>query len=349
MSEDFHGLPDLANRALGGTVVVANDEFFGGAENLISPGLVRHDPNAFGSRGKLYDGWETRRRRDRGRSGAEPADWAVIRLGMPGIVRGVIVDTSFFTGNYPPYVSVQGATVLGYPTADELVAADWTPLLARSGLRGDSKNSFPIFAADRWTTHVRLTIHPDGGVARFRVHGETIADPRFLGGRIDLAAVVNGGRITGCSNSFYASPSNVLGPGRAMMMSDGWENARRRDDGNDWITVSLVGPGVLHHAVIDTSRFIGNAPGWARLSDAVSGFELLPHTRLVPDTEQLFRLLESWPVGEVRLDVYPDGGISRLRLYGELTSQGRAEVGKRWIGLLPPTLGATIDTSRLFD
>jgi len=264
-------------------------------------------------------------------------------------VRGVIVDTSYFTGNYPPYVSVQGTTALGYPSADELAGQEWSPLLARSELRGNTRNSFAIFSADRWTTHVRLQIHPDGGVARFRVHGEVIPDPRYLGGRIDLAATARGGRITGCSNMFYSAPTNVLSPGRAAVMSDGWENARRRDEGNDWITVGLAAPGVLHHAVIDTSRFVGNAPGWARLTDVSTGTELLPLTALVPDTEQRFRLVARPATDEVRLDVYPDGGVSRLRLVGELVPAARAELAKRWLDLLPDGLAASVDAEQLTD
>ena len=128
---------------------------------------------------------------------------------------------------------------------------------------------------DRLVTHVRLTIYPDGGVARLRVHGEVVPDPRWLGGRLDLAALLAGGQVADCSNMFYSSPANVLSPGRARVMSDGWETARRRDDGNDWLVVRLAAPAVLHEAVIDTSRFVGNAPGRARLTDAETGAELL--------------------------------------------------------------------------
>jgi allantoicase len=337
------GWADLASRALGGSVVWANDESFAGAENLITPGPVTHNPGAFSARGKVYDGWETRRRREPG------TDAAIIRLGVPGIVHGVVVDTGYFTGNYPPYASVEGATVLGYPTGAELLGADWTSLVAKSELQGDAGNVLAVHAPERLVTHVRLTIYPDGGVARLRAHGEPVPDPRLLGGRVDLAATVNGGRITGCSNMFYSSPANVLAPGRATVMSDGWENARRRDDGNDWITVALTAPGMLHDVVIDTSRFVGNAPGWARLSDADTGAELLPRTRLIPDTEQRFRIHTDTVVSQVRLDVYPDGGISRLRVHGAVAPEARAAVAERWVSLLPAELAATIDRGEFFD
>ncbi len=355
---EFRTLADLASRALGGAVVWANDDFFASAHNLINAGPARHDSAAFDARGKVYDGWETRRRREdparnassgSASSGSGAHDEVILRLAVPGVVRGVLIDTSHFTGNFPPYASVEGATLLGHPSAEQLREATWTPLLAKSELAGDTENAHPIFAADHLSSHVRLRIYPDGGVARFRVHGEPLGDPRFLGGRVDLAATLNGGRILGCSNRFYSAPSNVLAPGRSSVMSDGWENARRRDDGNDWIEVELAGAGVLHHVVIDTSRFVGNAPGAAMLSDAATGERLLPRTRLSPDTEHRFKIGSSTPVRRVRLDVYPDGGIARLRVFGELTTEARAELGRRWLALLPDEVAAGVDADELFD
>jgi allantoicase len=340
---EFRGLPDLAARTLGATVVWATDDFFASAHNLINAWPAAHDPAAYHARGKVYDGWETRRRRD-----DQACDEVLLRLAVPGIVRGVVIDTSHFTGNYPPYASVEATTLLGYPSSDELRAATWTPLLAKSELAGDTENSFAIFVADQLSSHVRLRIYPDGGVARLRVHGEPVPDPRFLGGRMDLAAALHGGRIIGCSNRFYSAPSNVLAPGRSQVMSDGWENARRRDDGNDWIEVELAGAGQLHSVVIDTSRFVGNAPGAAMLSDAETGEQLLPRTALTPDTEHRFKIGSSAPVRQVRLDVYPDGGISRLRVLGELTAQARDELARRWLALLPEDVAAGID-DELFD
>ena len=281
---DFRLLPDVASRALGGAVLYASDDFYADAHSLIDPRPPAHDPAAFGARGKLYDGWETRRRREPG------ADFVIIRLAVPAIVQGVTIDTAHFRGNYPPSASIDGATLLGYPTAAEVRAAAWTPLAGQTDLGGDRANLVPVSAADRLVTHVRLTIHPDGGVARLRVFGEVVPDPRRLGGRVDLAATCAGGRVEACSNMFFSAPANALAPGRAQVMSDGWETARRRDDGHDWLVVRLAVPGVLHHAVIDTSRFAGNAPGHARLSDADSGAELLPRTRLIPDTEHWFRI-----------------------------------------------------------
>ena len=326
----WQGLPDVASRALGGSVVGASDEFFADVHSLIAAGPAQWDPSTYGPRGKVYDGWETRRRREPG------DDWVIVRLAAPAVVRGVIVDTAYFTGNYPPAAALDGATVLGYPSAADLAAADWSPLAPKAGLRGDHANELAVAGPDRLVTHVRLTIYPDGGVARLRVHGEVVPDPRWLGGRPDLAALLAGGQVADCSNMFYASPANVLSPGRARVMSDGWETSRRRDDGNDWLVVRLAAPGVLHEAVIDTSRFVGNAPGRARLTDAETGAELLPETRLVPDTEHRFRLAAAPPARLVRLDIYPDGGISRLRLPGVIPAAGRGPLAERWLSLLPP-------------
>ena len=250
--------------------------------------------------------------------------------------------------------------MLGYPTAAEVRAAVWTPLADKTDLGGDRANLLPVTAPDRLVTHVRLTIYPDGGVARLRVFGEVVPDPRRLGGRVDLAATCGGGRVEACSNMFFSSPANALAPGRAQVMSDGWETARRRDDGHDWLVVRLAVPGVLHHAVIDTSRFAGNAPGHARLSDVETGAELLPRTRLVPDTEHRFRIRAEdtalrntatggSATGLVRLDIYPDGGISRLRLVGEVPPGRREEVARRWLDLLPADVAAAVDRAEFFD
>jgi allantoicase len=351
---DFTRLPDLASRALGGTVVYANDEFFADARNLIEPRPAVHDPAAFGIRGKEYDGWETRRRREPGE------DFVIIRLAAPAIVRGVNIDTAHFRGNYPPSGSVAGATLLGYPSAAEVLGASWAPLAGQADLGGDRANLVPVTGPDRLVTHVRLTIHPDGGVARLRVFGEVVPDPRRLGGRVDLAATAAGGRVEACSNMFFSQPANALAPGRAQVMSDGWETARRRDDGHDWLVVRLAVPGVLHHAVIDTTRFAGNAPGRARLSDEGTGAELLPRTRLVPDTEHWFRIRsggaangdaanDPGPTGLVRLDIYPDGGISRLRLVGVVPPESREQIARRWLGLLPADVAAGVDQGEFFD
>jgi allantoicase len=336
---DFTTLPDLAVRSLGGSVVAANDELFAERENLIKPEAPSYQTYTFGHKGQVYDGWETRRRRQPGH------DWAIVRLGLPGVVRGVVVDTAFFKGNYPPEVSVEGASVEGYPTPDELQQAAWAPLVPRSAVKGDAPNRFEVEAPWRFT-HVRLCMYPDGGVARLRVHGEAVPDPRYLtAGSLDLAALEHGGEVTGCSNMFYSSPRNLISPGLARVMGEGWETARRRDDGNDWVEFRLAGAGVVRLAELDTSYFVGNAPGWASLravdaraadpDDPAAWTELLGRTRLLPDTRHRFRLPSQAEATHVRLDVFPDGGMARVRLHGELTAEARAGVGLRFLNLLP--------------
>jgi len=340
--ERLQAYPELANQALGGAVVWSNDEFYGDADQLLVPAAPVHDPLEFDNRGKVYDGWETRRRRESG------VDSAIIRLATPAVVRVVDIDTSFFRGNYPPHASVEGTALLGYPAPDELQAADWFTLVEKTDISGDASNVHEATGPERLATHIRLTIYPDGGVARLRVYGDALPDPRFLGGRIDLASTVHGGRVVACSNMFYSSPANVLAPGRAVVMSDGWETSRRRDDGNDWLVVQLAAPGRLHDAVIDTLRFVGNAPGWAALSDADTGAALLPRTALLPDTEHRFRLQDVGTVRRVRLDIYPDGGISRLRLHGAVAEAARDEVGRRWLSLLDPAQAAAVSADEFF-
>jgi len=342
---DFTARADLASRLLGGGVVAANDEFFAAADNLVTAAAPVFEPRTFGPKGQVYDGWETRRRRPAATD--TDHDWAIVRLGAPGIVRGVVVDTAFFTGNYPPFASVEGCGVEGYPSADELMAADWVALLPRSPLNGDSRNAFEV-RFDQRHSHVRLSIYPDGGVARLRVHGDVVPDPRLLvGGLVDLAALEYGGLVVGCSNMFYGSPNNLLLPGLASTMGEGWETARRRDAGNDWVTVRLGVPGTLRQVVLDTSHFKGNAPGEATLratdadgstlDDPSVWLEVLPRTPLRPDTRHVFRVPAGARATHARLDVFPDGGMARLRLYGEPGPGDLDDLARRWFAALPPT------------
>ncbi|RCV52751.1 allantoicase [Marinitenerispora sediminis] len=334
-------MPDLALRTLGGAVVHANDESFAERENLVRPGAAAFDPSAFGHKGKVYDGWETRRRRTPGH------DHAIVRLGIPGVVRGVVVDTSWFTGNYPPEVSVEAAGVEGYPGADALAAAEWTTLVPRSPVRGDAANPFPVADPHRYT-HVRLSIYPDGGVARFRVHGEPVADPRFLVTEgLDLAALENGGGVAGCSDQFYSSPANLIAPGLTRNMGEGWENARRRGPGNDWVELCLAAHGEVRLLELDTSYFLFNAPGAARVAgcdesaadpaDPAAWFPLLERTALLPDTRHRFAVADPRPATRLRLEVFPDGGMARLRAYGRPSAAGRARLWLRWLNTLPET------------
>lgn len=330
---DFTLLPDLAVRTLGGAVVWADDESFAEKENLIRPEAATYSPATFGHKGQVYDGWETLRQRgdDGGHPHIDDCHTAIIRLGVPGVIQGVVVDTAWFKGNYPPEVSVDALAVEGNPSAAELAAADgWTTLVDRAKVAGDSENPFAVDSAKRWT-HVRLRMFPDGGIARLRVHGVAKPDPAWLeAGPFDLAAIENGGLIADCSNRFFSHPQNVLMPGRARSMGDGWETARRRDKNtNDWVLVQLAAEGVITAAEIDTSYFLFNSPGAGSLTGIRADgteVELLPRTRLQPDTRHRFLIDAADAVVRVRLDAYPDGGLARLRLYGTLTDAARARM-----------------------
>lgn len=328
-------LPDLAARTLGGSVVWANDELFAGRENLVNPGPARFTPRTFGAKGQVYDGWETRRRREHHEG---DHDEAIVRLGAQGVVRAVVVDTSHFTGNFPRESSVEALRddgPDGHRSVDDLRAGEWTTLVERSPLRGDCANTFEVTSGARWT-HVRLSIHPDGGVARLRVHGEVVTEPELVAalGTVDLAALELGGGVTGCSNSFYGSPDRLISPGPARSMGEGWETVRRRDDGNDWVEVRLAARGVVRVAELDTTWFLGNAPGHAALSsrdgDRGEWAPFLPRRPLHPDTRHRFVVDTVRPATHMRLDVYPDGGMARLRLWGSPTDDGLAALRARW-------------------
>lgn len=333
MNDDWSRLPDLASRRLGGAVLAASDEFFAEPENLIRPEVPEFRPHTFTNKGQEYDGWETRRSRRR------PADhdWVVLRLGVPGIVRAVVVDTAFFAGNFPPFASVEGCGVEGYPDPIEL--DDWEPIVPRAALAGDTENVFTV-DSDRRYTHLRLRIYPDGGVARLRAHGTPVPDPRWLVGMpFDLAALVNGATVVDCSDWFYSPPNNMLQPGESRFMSDGWETARRRDDSHDWAVIRLAAPGVPTVLEIDTTHYKGNAPDEVAVSGALDNLSawrpLLPLTRIQPDTPHRFRITADAPVTHLRLDVFPDGGIARFRVWGTPTDEGLRRLTTTWLDSLP--------------
>jgi allantoicase len=344
-------LPDLASRALRGSVMAASDEFFAEKENLINPSAPTFSPHTFGHKGQLYDGWETRRRRGADAAlgllpGVDEHDWAIVRLGAPGVVHAVVVDTAHFTGNFPSACSVEACWADGYPDLTALESARWAQIVPRSPLTGDARHTFEIPAASRHRySHVRLRIFPDGGVARLRVHGVVVPDPALLEGlTFDLAALENGGDVVACSDRFYSAPRNAISPGLSRVMGEGWETRRRRAAGNEWLAVRFAGQAVVSLVEVDTSGYIGNSPGMAEVrgyagrgsdggitwDDPSSWAPLLPATPLRPDTPHRFRVPPDRAHDLVRLDVLPDGGVARLRLYGSLTDEGLARVRERW-------------------
>lgn len=319
---DFTDLIDLAAEQLGGAVVAANDEFFAPKEAMLKPTPAEWREGVYTERGKWMDGWETRRRREPGH------DWAIVRLGVPGVVRGVVIDTSFFRGNYPEHASIDACAVPGSPSAEELSNAPWFELLPQVALTGDTRNEFSV-DSDARVTHLKLNIYPDGGVARFRAFGEVRPDERaFEGDSIDLAAMENGGYVLLCSDMFFGHRQNLILPGRSTHMGNGWETKRRRGPGHDWTILRLATRGIIHRVELDTDHYKGNAPGACSLdtcdADAAQTFdpssevwlEGLPRTSLQPHTRHVFDVTARAPATHARLNIYPDGGVARLRLIG---------------------------------
>jgi allantoicase len=336
----FTGLVELTDRRLGAGVIAANDEFFAERENLLVPGPAVFDPERFGHKGKVMDGWETRRRRGRSAQFPHPEpedhDWAVVRLAVPGVVRGIVVDTAHFRGNYPQSVSVEAAALSSSAGPEDVAdpAVEWTALVPRTPVGGHAENAFAI-QVERRFSHLRLRQFPDGGVARLRVYGEVAPDSAWLAalGTIDLVALENGGTVQDASDRFYSPPEHTILPGRSRKMDDGWETRRRRDSGHDWIEYRLVEQGEIRAIEIDTAYLKGNAAGWAALSirDGVDGewTPLLGRVRLHPDTVHRFLVDQAVPATHARIEIFPDGGISRLRLYGSLTGRGAARLAER--------------------
>lgn len=331
---DFTNLVDLASRRMGSGVIFANDEFFAEKESLIQPHKPNFKTETFGNKGQVYDGWETRRRRDDGN------DWAIIRLGIPGLISGVVIDTAFFTGNYPPFASVEACAIDGVPTVDQVQNANWTTILEKSPLEGDTPNLFKV-KSDKWWTHLRLSMYPDGGIARFRAHGVAKPDPRWLAAcnTIDLACIDTGADLIDSSDNFYSSARNCLQPGLPLSQGDGWENRRRRDGGNDFFSVKLGLPGTISAIEVDTTHYKGNAPGWIKLSGGVDaadvlkgkGIDIVPRTAVEPDTRHRYVVQNNQEFSSIRLDVYPDGGLGRLHVWGKPSAKTLSQYAKNWL------------------
>jgi allantoicase len=316
---DYRELVDLASERLGGSVLYATDDFFAPKENLIKPHKPVWKEDEYTERGKWMDGWESRRKRTPGH------DFAILLLGAPGVVRTVVVDTSYFRGNFPSHCSIEGASLRPETDVETLLKAEWTEIFAKSELKGDSENVFSISNPYAFT-HLRLHIYPDGGVARLRVHGEVVPEWHRQGGlqnEHDLAAAAHGGQVLTCSDMFFGPKHNLIMPGPSRSMSDGWETRRRRGPGNDWVIVQLAAEANIRRIEVDTSHFKGNYPDTCSIDAA--GADILPRTTLLPDTSHMFveEIKDVGPVSQIRMNVYPDGGVARLRVYGTATEAGR--------------------------
>lgn len=318
---------NLASAGLGAKGLYATDEFFAPLERMLADGPAIFVPDKYDENGKWMDGWESRRKRTIGH------DFAVIRLAAAGRIDGFDVDTSHFTGNYPPACRIEACNSLHDPDDSSV----WTEVLAPSPLGPDAHHYFACGSKAVWT-HVRLHIHPDGGVARLRVFGQPHLDPTKLrGSQVELSAALNGGRIVAYSDAHYGTYQRMLAPGRGENMGDGWETRRRREPGNDWIIVALGARGTIRHATVDTAFFKGNFPDMCSIQAADLGpfgantekaiitssmfwpTLVAPQKLMADRVHDLSDHVETiGPVTHVRLNIFPDGGISRLKLFGEI-------------------------------
>ena len=329
---------DLASRSLGGSVVAASDESFGFKERLIDPAEPAFVPGTYDLRGEVVDGWETRRH-----AGAD-GDWVILRLGAPGRLHAVDIDTRFFAGNHPTACRVDGCALgrTADPTAPDV---RWTPLVEHAVLKEDSRNLLSVRDRRRWT-HVRLRLDSDGGVARLRAYGKVIPDPAlWTDVTVEVSGLEQGGRVEWCSDSFYSHACALIEPTRPRNMGEGWETRRRRDVGpesHDAVLIGFAVPADLVRLEIDTSYFVFNASaevsvlGSRARPDGEHGWALvpfdlpvLPRSRLVADARQLFTV-DARGVTALRVQAYPDGGIARVRALGMPTDEGLEWLRRQW-------------------
>lgn len=324
----FAQLTDLAAERLGGRVLYATDDFFAEKENLLKPGRGIFIADKYTDRGKWMDGWESRRKRTPGH------DWAVIQLATPGRIHGFDIDTNFFLGNHPPHASIEALHLNDATAITDWEAQEWKEILPKSPLDAGSQN---FYACDNemLVTHLRLHIYPDGGVARLKVYGEVFKnwDAADVNAEVDLAAAINGGKAIACNDMFFSAMGNLIMPGRGVNMGDGWETKRNRTPGNrDWVILKLAHAGVIERIIVDTCHFKGNYPDSCSIegcisdsdetvkSDNVSWQTILPQQKLSADHIHEFTLPINphEAITHVRLNIFPDGGVSRLRLFGKI-------------------------------
>ncbi|MDA8347485.1 MAG: allantoicase [Pseudomonadota bacterium] len=315
---------NIADERLGASALFATDDFFAPKERMLKPAEPIWREGVYDDHGKWMDGWESRRRRD------QAHDYCIVQLAAPATLAALDIDTRHFTGNYPPLASVQACRTEHPPD----LKTDWTVLLPQTALVGNQHNVFALSSPGVWT-HLKLNIFPDGGVARFRAYGRIVFDwtePTVDSAPIDLAAALHGGRALACSDEHYGSMHNVLLPGRATSMADGWETRRRREPGFDWLILQLGHSGRIHHIDIDTAHFKGNFPHQVSIQGALLQEEfdahavmqsmywapLLEPQLLNPDREHRFQsaLHDFGPISHLRINIHPDGGVSRIRVFG---------------------------------
>jgi allantoicase len=325
-SPAFTQLTDLAAERLGGKVLYATDDFFAEKENLIAPTRGVFIADKYTDRGKWMDGWESRRKRVPGH------DWAVIQLATSGKIKGFDIDTNFFLGNHPPHASIEAIYLENADGISDWDALSWKEILPKSHLDAGSQNFYES-NSDAIYTHLRLHIYPDGGVARLRVYGEVFKnwDTFDASKELDLVAAINGGQAIACNDMFFSAMSNLIMPNRGANMGDGWETKRNRTPNNrDWVILKLAHKGTVDSIIVDTCHFKGNYPDSCSIEACVADTDdvvnntdwqtLLPQQKLSADFIHEFaqEVNDLGAVTHIRLNIFPDGGVSRLRIFGKI-------------------------------
>ncbi len=254
--------------------------------------------------------------------------WLSSSSGFRGLFTASISIRVTSSAITPPHGSVEGAFAPGVEDLDELHRVDWQPLLGKSSLEPGSENLFAC-ATQTPITHVKLNIFPDGGVARFRVYGQGFA-PQLPEETFNLAGAEYGAIVTQCNDMFFSPKDNLIMPYASNGMHDGWETRRRREPGHDWCIIQLATRGTISQVELSTAYFKGNYPDRFRLSgadlgghdqpvDDVTWTPLLEEQKLEADCGHNYsqEILAHSPVTHIKLDIIPDGGVARIRCFGD--------------------------------
>jgi allantoicase len=330
-------LINVASCELGSKIIFTTNEFFAKAERMLAESEAVFK-DEYDENGHWMDGWETRRRRDGGN------DFCIIKLGNISKISSFLVDTSHFRGNYPLAVSIKGykaKEIDDESFINQIDSFKWIELLEQSDLEGDKKQNFSSKNFSE-ITHLKVDIYPDGGIARFKAFGEICFDEKlFEKENINVASMKNAARAVYTNNEFFGPLRNILKDEESLNMGDGWETRRRREPGFDWGIIQLAKPAIIDNIMVDTNFFKGNFADSFSICSAYlenttdnsvitqSMFweELISKQKLEMHKKHSFDnsfLLHKKPVTHIRVNIFPDGGISRLKLFGKFIKEVEA-------------------------
>jgi allantoicase len=319
-----NGLIDLAQPRLGSKVIFKTDDFFASAHRVIDPTPPVFKEGLFDKNGKWMDGWESRRKRISGH------DFLIVKLGKPGSISKVDIDTSHFNGNQPSMISLEGCN----SKSKSLKDLQWKTIIGKKKTKANSHHLFNTISKSIFT-HIKLNIFPDGGVARLRLYGNISKENNnFTNKTINLASLLNGASVIACNNEHFGKAENILAPGKAKNMGDGWETRRRRDTGFDWLILNSIEGKKINKIEISTHHFKGNFPSHCSLqaafipnkissSSVVKGSNkwkfLMNKVNLSANKTHTFtnKLMKNEKINFIKINIFPDGGISRFRIFGE--------------------------------